>query len=130
MWHKKYKHCVDCNTTQRKHMAKGMCNLCYLRRYRNDAKNKDQISECKRNWYKDHRDEQLKISKERRERIHFDGKRDKVLARDKYMCIRCGNSRQLTVHHKDHNGRGSVKPNNRLSIGLCFGDDRLIDTIG
>jgi hypothetical protein len=50
-----------------------------------------------------------------REEKHFDSKRQPILEANDYRCSVCGHQHeenQLTVHHKDRNGRGSSKPNN------------------
>ena len=115
MWCKNHDCCKGCGTVDRKHMAKGMCNLCYLAQYRNTESNKEQISKTKADWHQKYRTRQLARSKARRERVHFDDKREQALQRDGHACVRCGGKNKLTVHHKDRHGRGTKKPNNRLS---------------
>lgn len=115
MWSKNRDCCVECASTEFKHIAKGMCNSCYLRKYRNDSKNKSRIASQKRDWYLKHHEQNLLKHKANREQRNFDGKRDAVLMRDDHKCVRCGSQNKLTVHHKDRNGRGSKRPNNKLS---------------
>ena len=102
-------------------MAKGKCNICYLRDYRNDPVNRERIKQSKVDWWKRNEDYCLEKSKRNREAFHFDGNRELALQRDNYQCSRCGASEQLTVHHKDGSGRGSSTHNNDLDnlITLC-----------
>lgn len=95
-------------------MAKGLCKVCYLARYRNDDKNRQRIAQSKKQWYDKYRDEILPQYKINREQRHFEGKRNSVLSRDGRRCSRCGNTSKLVVHHKDRLGRGNKQPNNAL----------------
>lgn len=114
MWSKKYPCCQSCGRTNRLHMAKGLCKVCYLERYRNDDKNRQRIADAKKQWYEQYRAEILPQYKINREQRHFDGKRAAVLARDEQQCSRCGKTKKLVVHHKDRLGRGNKNPNNAL----------------
>ena len=99
-------------------MAQGLCRRCYLGRY--VADNRERIKGHKRRWYaKVGGKEWAKVQREQR---HFDGKREAVLRRDGYRCVLCGSVTQLLVHHKDGQGRGSIKPNNRMSnlVTICY----------
>jgi len=63
-----------------------------------------------------------KWAKNRREKIHFDSKRDLILERDGHRCSVCGNhNTRLIVHHKDGEGRGKTNPNNDINnlITVC-----------
>lgn len=111
-WHKHHDCCEDCGQTTYPHMAKGLCNRCYLSKYRNDERNRNRIAESKRQWYLDNHAECLQEHKEYREQRHFDGKRDQVIERDCGQCARCGITTQLVVHHRDRNGRNTDTPNN------------------
>lgn len=60
----------------------------------------------------------------KKDQARFSGLRSIVLSRDKFCCIDCGMSRidhfikwrkDLTINHKDGNGRNSRQPNNQLS---------------
>lgn len=95
-------------------MAKGLCNICYLARYRNNDKNRQRIDNAKKQWYYDNHDYCLRYRKNYREQCHFDSKRTTVLDRDKQKCSRCGKTKNLVVHHKDRLGRGNKNPNNAL----------------
>lgn len=113
--------CVSCGKDNKKLMAKGKCNICYLRDYRNDPVNQERIKQSKLDWWKRNEDYCLAKSKRNREIAHFDGNRELALQRDNYQCSRCGTSEQLTVHHKDGSGRGSDTHNNDLEnlVTLC-----------
>lgn len=55
-----------------------------------------------------------------KDKIRFDGNREKALLRDNYECQMCGKKSQLVVHHKDCTGQ-SDDPNNELGnlVTLC-----------
>lgn len=118
MWHKQYDACVVCGGVDSRHIAKGRCKRCYGAAYRNNPANKSRIEAAKTKWRERNLEEVLKRGKELRELRHFDGKREDVLKRDNYRCQRCGKqkaSNQMTVHHKNRKGRGTAKPDNRIS---------------
>jgi 5-methylcytosine-specific restriction endonuclease McrA len=111
MWSKHYDKCVVCGNTGYKHVSKGLCNSCYLAAY--SKKHKLRIAKQKHKWYlKNVTREVLKV---RREMRHFEGNREAVLRRDGMRCTECGNTRLLTVHHIDGNGRSCETPNNDMS---------------
>ena len=68
---------------------------------------------CKKLSYQRHKSEQNSRYRNKR---YFGGNRDKVLERDGYKCVRCGNSRKkdLIVHHIDGLGRTSEEKNNNM----------------
>ncbi len=101
--------------------AKGLCNKCYLKVYRNNPRNVQRIKEQKARWHQ--KNKNLYAMKLKREQIHFGGKREAVLERDNYQCTSCGNLKRLLVHHKDGNGRRKKNPNNNIDnlITLCYG---------
>lgn len=110
MWSRKYSCCEACATVERPHMAKGLCRRCYLARYNEQPENAAKALEHKRRWYKANVTPELQ--KEKREALHFDSVRAKVLPRDGNKCCRCPATTGLVVHHKDENGRGCAEPNN------------------
>lgn len=109
MWSRDYPGCTQCQTTEIKHMAKGLCARCYQSQYR--PANADRIASLKRDWYESfvQGTDRQKIAREQR---NFGGKRDAILLRDGYKCVRCGSRESLTVHHRDREGRGKTSPNN------------------
>lgn len=111
MWNKKYAACVQCETTHKKHMAKGLCSACYMRNYAKEEKNRERITAAKTRWYYGNHEENLQKCKVNREQKHFDGKRDRIVTRDG-CCQQCGRVDQLVVHHEDRSGRGAAKHNN------------------
>jgi len=115
MWSKKCSCCQSCGLTERPHMAKELCKICYLERYRNDDKNHQRIAETKKQWYYDNHADCLQYRKNYREQRHFNGKRTAVIERDEQQCFRCGKKKKLVVHHKDRLGRGNKNPNNALN---------------
>ena len=71
------------------------------------------------------------VNKFHRERIHFDGNREAVIQRDGEKCVMCGMTRakhktkfgrDITVDHKDGNGRyADVKNNDPTNLQtLCI----------
>lgn len=110
-WSRKHPSCLECHTTNYKHMARGLCHHCYYKDYA--ATHQHALREYKHNWWKDAGG--IEYSKLLREQRHFDGKRAAVLNRDGHTCQQCGSQHQLVVHHKDGSGRGSSNPNNNLS---------------
>lgn len=114
VWSRKYSKCVQCKSDAFKHMAKGLCSSCYAKRYKSDPVKKLRVDQQKKEWFQKNHAEILKRFKSQRNARNFDGRRDEVLKRDNYKCVRCPNTKQLTVHHKDRNGRGKDDPNNCL----------------
>lgn len=109
-WAMDYEACVNCGTTRRRHMGKGKCYRCYFLRYA--AENLETVKGYKRKWYsKAGGKVWARINREQR---NYGGMREPALRRDNYTCQRCGNTKKLTVHHKDGNGRGSATPNNQI----------------
>jgi 5-methylcytosine-specific restriction endonuclease McrA len=121
MWSKVYVCCRDCQRTDAKHMADGLCVRCYLKQYRENPENKAHMAKQKRAWYRLHRAHELPKRKAYRERRNFSGLREAVLRRDGRQCVTCGARKKLVVHHRDGRGRGSNAANNRLSnlVTLC-----------
>lgn len=114
MWARNHEHCVRCGKTDFKHVARGVCNSCYQKEYKSDPARNAKIEAQKLAWYHRYHDENMRKMKLHREQLHFSGKRDQVIRRDK-KCVRCGSRELLVVHHKDHAGRGHLHPDNRLS---------------
>lgn len=111
-WALNYDKCVRCGKTDTKHMGKGLCRRCYFDDY--NKANEPAIKAYKRKWY--FKSGAAVWAKALREQQNYDGKREAALRRDGYKCVRCGNTRQLCVHHKDRRGR-NVPPalkNNKL----------------
>ena len=103
-WSKAHDFCIQCGQNSTRHLGGGLCQFCYLKKYRENPEKKDRIRETKLNHYrKTYTPEKLK---EKREREHFGGNREAALARDGYRCVRCFSEKKLTVHHKDRTGRG------------------------
>ena len=116
-WSKKADKCVVCNTTERRHMAKGLCVYCYLKQHHSNPANKTKVKEQKNKHYLD---KQKPIAKEKRELRYFSGYRQSVLSRDGETCCNCSKFGNI-VHHIDGNGRNSKTPNNNMNnlITLC-----------
>ena len=113
-WSRDHEQCRGCGRTDRKHMAKGLCNPCYQTEYRNNDDNKDRIVRKKQEWYYRYHEDNLLKRKRTREQENFDGRREEVLLRDGHQCVVCGSTFNLTVHHKDRSGRGEFFHNNDL----------------
>lgn len=116
-WSKTVSACVNCNTTKNRHMAKGLCNYCYLKEHHSRPENIEKIKKQKEKHYLD---KQKPLAKSKRESRYFDGKRQLVLDRDDNKCRKCGDIGSI-IHHIDGNGRGSKSPNNDMNnlITLC-----------
>ena len=122
MWSRSYKCCVECGRTIFKHVGRGVCNSCYLAKYRSNPGNAARLANQKHEWYV--RNGGKELAKLKREERNFDGRREEILVRDGQACRKCGKSSKkakLVVHHIDGNGRGSPNPNNDDSnlITLC-----------
>jgi 5-methylcytosine-specific restriction endonuclease McrA len=116
-WSKKADKCTVCNTTERRHMAKGLCVYCYLKQHHNDPVNRAKVLAQKQEHYLT---KQKPKAKETRERLYFDGNRQAVLQRDNHTCQTCFRPGNI-IHHIDGNGRNSKTPNNTMTnlITLC-----------
>lgn len=121
MWSKLYSECQCCSSTDYKHMAKGYCNQCYLRLYRNSPDNRERIKLMKNKWRQENYEYCLQNQKRNRESKHFNDQRDPALQRDQNLCVKCNTSLSLVVHHLDGKGRGASSPNNDIQnlMTLC-----------
>lgn len=99
-------------------LTKGQINY---RRYKNSYKK----------YYEANKEQFKAYKKEYRDNTSFGGRRNEVLLRDGYKCVKCGMSneehismfnRELTIHHIDGKGRGVKEKNNELEnlITLCL----------
>lgn len=142
MWSKQFSSCKSCGTTERPHLAKGLCGRCYLRDYNTvnaerlrlakhvryvanvelaslrgkeyRARKAEQIKE-RRKRYRAYNKEKIRVQKRtEHDVLRFDGRREAVLKRDDYRCTVCCSAIALVVHHKDGSGQ-STTPNNKLS---------------
>jgi len=109
-WSRQHDCCVNCQRSDRKHIGKGLCLVCYHNQY--FLKNTDKVKAIKQASYQKRGGKQL--SKTMREQTWFGGNRKAALQRDNYKCTCCGTPDDLVVHHIDGNGRGSKNPNNNL----------------
>jgi 5-methylcytosine-specific restriction endonuclease McrA len=126
MWSRKFNECVNCNTTNFPHVGKGLCDKCYniyhweTIKY-NPIRYKKHLEKQLKNYHNLPKEEKQKRGKLNREQRYFSGKREFILKRDNYKCQLCGEKNNLVVHHKDGNGRGVIKYNNKYYnlITLC-----------
>jgi 5-methylcytosine-specific restriction endonuclease McrA len=109
-WSRQHESCINCGSNNYPHVGKGLCSTCYRAQY--SELNRDKVRTMKQASYL--RKGGKTYSKQRREDKWFSGKRETVLNRDGYKCVKCGETQQLVVHHIDGNGRGSRNPNNSL----------------
>jgi 5-methylcytosine-specific restriction endonuclease McrA len=116
-WSKKADACIECSASSRRHMAKGLCTYCYLKKYHSDPDNSEKVKAQKNKHYID---KQKPAAKEKREKRYFDSNREAVLSRDNHTCQRCFQPGNI-VHHIDGNGRNSKTPNNSMTnlVTLC-----------
>jgi 5-methylcytosine-specific restriction endonuclease McrA len=110
LWAKNYNKCVNCSTTDKRHMAKGLCTYCYLKQYSNTPEHTTKVKEQK---HKHYLTKQKVQAKQKRDQTYFNNNREIILKRDNYKCTVCGNTGDI-VHHIDGNGRNSKTPNNKL----------------
>jgi hypothetical protein len=52
------------------------------------------------------------INRKAVEKKRFGERREIILKRGGNICANCGSSKNLVIHHKDHNGRNNDSPNN------------------
>ena len=114
--------CKDCGQSFEKLYApkKGQCTRCYKNEWERNARKDpvlgDRIRQRQKRVYANNKEAAKANGKRYRERIHFDGKRQRVLEAFGYTCAKCGaqpGESGLVVHHEDRQGRGSSKPNNQ-----------------
>ena len=135
--------CISCYDPSRKHMAKGLCSVCYQKNYRQKlykthhrqpapcrecgALTRSSTELCKRCYMKEYRKtnhNRLYVYKcKNREIKRFGGRRFLIEQRAEGKCERCGITeteevrrigKRLVVHHKDGNGFNSDHPNHSL----------------
>jgi 5-methylcytosine-specific restriction endonuclease McrA len=100
-WSRRRTACIRCKRDDRKHMARGLCVVCYMEYY--NKSNPLKIRRYKHAWYVKNGGKLW--AKLQREQQQFDGIRDAIMQRDGHKCVKCGSSEKLCVHHKDGNGR-------------------------
>lgn len=112
-------YCKECKNEIRKQWYKN--NIDYRRKYGQQYRknNIEYIKQYRKQNYKDNTD----YYKNYNYKLNFGNNRNKVLKRDNYKCIECGNSKDLLVHHRDGKGKGFKIKNNNLNnlITLCRG---------
>ena len=116
MWSKKFKKCVVCDTTEKKHKGNGMCRSCWLKDW--VKKNPERRKEHKRKEYRKNfkryqqqariyqqknRPRLLKYWSDYHKKKAFDNKYEDVLKRDGHKCLLCDSEHQLLIHHIDWN---------------------------
>lgn len=115
--------CKDCGQQFPKLYApkKQQCRKCYKREWERNAWKdpvlREKLRQRKKRVYERTRDKALQRMKRYREQKNFDSKRQQVLEMYNYTCSKCNQTyeeKDLTVHHKDRNGRGSESPNNDI----------------
>ncbi len=135
--------CPVCNDPSRKHMAKGLCSICYQKEYRKKlykthhlkpfpcrecgSLTKSSTGLCKSCYMKKYRKAnkaKLYADKCRQREIkRFGGRRELILKRANGKCERCGiketdtlkrTGKRLVIHHRDGNGVNSDNPNHSL----------------
>jgi hypothetical protein len=111
MWSRNYPCCVVCSGTDSRMMADGHCARCYLKEYRKNHGAK--IAAQKKDWYNQFV-KGTDVGKLRREENYFDSKRDAILKRDGYKCVKCSSIKSLVVHHRDGRDRSVKTPNNNM----------------
>lgn len=119
-WSRNYAECRECGTTERAHVARGLCSACYMAEWNGSGDNAARQKTYKRAWYE--RNVQGTARQVlAREQFHFNGHRQEVLERDGWKCRKCGATRLLVVHHLDNTGRKSPSRDNSPSrlITLC-----------
>lgn len=109
-WSRNHDCCISCHSTERRHVGKGLCKLCWSRQWLSE--NLDRLREYKHQWWESHGGKEL--SRLKREQRNYSGRREAILKRDGYTCQKCGSTHQLLVHHVDGNGRGHPHPNNSI----------------
>lgn len=101
-----------------KHNSDGLhsyCKECYRKDYQ---ENRSKILAYQKKHYKKNKDKIKRYVKKRNEKIRFGRLRQEVLERDNYLCQLCGKTHHETIlhiHHKDGQGRYSVKQNNDIN---------------
>jgi len=76
-------------------------------------KNPELYREQARKWRAENRAKYLETQNNYHDKDRFSGNKIKVLERDNYKCVKCGNTENLIVHHLDESGQGE-NPNNEL----------------
>lgn len=81
-------------------------------KYRKTDKYKKKKKKHDKKYYLKNKNKIRKYRQELLERKRFGDTRETILKRFNNACVVCGNTEQLVIHHKDHVGRNSDKPNN------------------
>jgi hypothetical protein len=119
-WSKNYEHCIDCGTTERAHMARGLCSACYLKKWNSTEEHIASQKLCKRRWHENNIKGTARAIMAR-EQNYFAGNRSAVLKRDGWTCQTCGSKGPLVVHHADGTGRYSPTRDHTVEhlVTLC-----------
>lgn len=128
MWSRKFNQCVSCNTTIFPHIGRGLCYKCYNKELwekikNNPIKHKEHLKRISKKYHSLPKNKKRQLGKLNRELRYFSGKREFVLQRDKYQCIKCGEKNNLVVHHIDKKGdrKNIIEYNNKFYnlVTLC-----------
>jgi 5-methylcytosine-specific restriction endonuclease McrA len=83
-------------------------------------RNSKRINIHSRQWQLDHperhRKNNLRATRKYKEKTRLSNKRQEVLSRDNFACVKCGATKQLVIHHLDQvSWHNTSEPNNELS---------------
>lgn len=125
--------CKNCSEIK-KHRGLGLCSICYYKDY--NEKNKEKIDAYRKTWWPEYYEKNKRkmasykekynktekykkykkeYDKKRRNLIRFDGNREKALKRANYQCEKCGEKKNLHIHHIDGKSYYNGIPNNKLN---------------
>ncbi|MFH0892484.1 MAG: HNH endonuclease [Candidatus Falkowbacteria bacterium] len=100
-WSRDYDKCVDCGTTEKKHVSRGRCVDCSRKfLYHYNLKRKKSIKKAGEKWRKANPDKIRAINKKAAKKLLekvYGGNRERALIRDGYKCFNCRVSKDETT---------------------------------